>query len=378
VSAAPAYRFVATCGRGLEQAVAGELASLGLEPRATSVGGVAFDGPWIAGLRANWRLRGANRVLIELGACAAPDGDALYAGAVALADREPLASLLPPERTFAIEATTGRSALADTRWIALRVKDAIVDAQRRRHGRRSDVARRDPDVALRVRLHGDVATLLVDTSGEPLDRRGYRVAAAAAPVREQVAAAALLLSEWDGRGPIVDPMCGSGTLLAEAGAIARGLAPQRLRRRWAFERLPVHDAALFEAVRREPIPAPDPEALLFGVDRDPAAVEACRRNLAAAGLGDAATVAIGDAFAFEPPQPPGVLVVNPPYGERLAASADDWRRLGDLLKRRYRGWKAVVLAGGAGFGKQLGLKPARRLPFWNGPIEGRILVLDLW
>lgn len=378
MSAEPTYRFVATCARGLEAVVAAELAALGLEPGATSVGGVAFAGPWSAGLRANWRLRAANRVLIELGACPAPDGDTLYAGAAELAAREPLASLLPPERTFAIEATTSRSAITDTRWIALRVKDAIVDVQRRRCGRRSDVARRDPDVALRVRLHEDRATLLVDTSGEPLDRRGYRVAAAAAPVREQLAAAALLASGWDGRGPVVDPMCGSGTLLAEAGAIARGLAPQRLRGRWAFERLPAHEPALFAAVREEPIPAPDPGVRLFGVDRDPAAVDACRRNLAAAGLDDAATVAQGDAFEFEPPAPPGLLVVNPPYGERLDAGAGDWPRLGDLLKSRYRGWKAVVLAGGAGFGKHLGLKPARRIPFWNGPIEGRILVLDLW
>jgi len=131
-------------------------------------------------------------------------------------------------------------------------------------------------------------------------------------------------------------------------------------------------------VRREPIPAPDPEARLHGVDLDPAAVEACRRNLAAAGLAEGAEISAGDAFDFEPPATPGLLVVNPPYGERLAAGAGDWPRLGDLLKRRYRGWKAVVLAGGAGFGKHLGLKPARRLPFWNGPIEGRILVLDLW
>jgi 23S rRNA G2445 N2-methylase RlmL len=378
VSAEPTYRFVATCARGLEAVVAGELAALGLETGDTSVGGVAFAGPWSAGLRANWRLRAANRVLIELGAWPAPDGDALYAGASSLAAREPLASLLPTERTFAIESTTSRSALADTRWIGLRVKDAIVDVQRQRWGRRSDVARRDPDVALRVRLYDDHATLLVDTSGEPLDRRGYRVATAAAPVREQLAAAALLASGWDGRGPVVDPMCGSGTLLAEAGAIARGLAPQRLRGRWAFERLPAHDPERFEAVKRESIPAPDPEARLFGVDRDPAAVEACRRNLAAAGLAEASTIVVGDAFELAPPATPGLLVVNPPYGERLDAGAGDWPRLGDLLKRRYRGWKAVVLAGGAGFGKHLGLKPARRIPFWNGPIEGRILVLDLW
>ena len=378
MSSGATYRWIATCSRGLEAIVAGELAAAGLSALDTTVGGVAFEGPWIHGLRANWRLRAANRVLIDLGSWPAVDGDALYAGATALVSRPSFEALLDPDRTFAVEATTSRSALRDTRWIAVRVKDAVVDAQRSRHGRRSDVARRDPDLALRVRVHDDRATLLVDTSGEPLDRRGYRVAATAAPVREQLAAAALLVSGWNGRGPVVDPMCGSGTLLAEAGAIARGLPPQRLRHRWAFERLPAHDPTLFEAVRREPFPAPDPEARLFGVDLDAAAVESSRRNLAAAGLAEACTLAVGDAYDFTPPEPAGLVVLNPPYGERLEAGSGDWPRLGDLLKRRYRGWKAVVLAGGAGFGKHLGLKPIRRVPFWNGPIEGRILVLDLW
>ncbi|HEX9801601.1 MAG TPA: RNA methyltransferase [Thermoanaerobaculia bacterium] len=378
MSATPALRWIATCARGLEEIVAAELRAFGAQPTATTTGGVAFTGSTVDGLRANWRLRAANRVLLELGSWLAPDAEALYTGARELAARPERREILAPERTLAVAATASRSALTDTRWIALKVKDAVVDAQRAFAGRRSDVRRHDPDIALRVRLHGDRATLLLDTSGEPLDRRGYRVATSTAPVREQLAAAALLAAGWNGVGPVVDPMCGSGTLLAEAGAIALGLAPNRLRARWAFEHLPGFDAALFARVRVEPFPAPDPEVRLLGVDIDRAAVAACARNLAAAGLASHAEVRAGDAFELEPPETPGLLVVNPPHGARLGAEAEDWRRLGDLLKRRYRGWKAVLLAGGVDLGRPLGLRPSRRIPYWNGPLEGRILVLDLW
>jgi putative N6-adenine-specific DNA methylase len=341
---------------------------------------VRFVGDLTAGLRANWRLRSANRVLLELAAWPAAEDQALYEGARRLvaetiAGSEPL---FHPDRTFAIAATTSRSALRDTRWIALKVKDGIVDAQRERFGRRATVDRADPDLALRVRLHRDRATLTLDTSGEPLDRRGYRVASTSAPVREQLAAAALLASGWAGRGPVVDPMCGSGTFLAEAGAIALGLAPNRLRTHWGFERLPGFDPAAFARVRAEPFAAPDPGIHLFGVDRDPAAAAAARRNLAAAGLGGRAGLVAADAFGFTPPPGPGLVTVNPPYGERLARGPEDWRRLGDLLKRSYRGWQAVVLAGDDDLGKQLGLRPRRRIPFWNGPLEARMLLLDVW
>ena len=377
-SAATPRRWAAICARGLEEILEREARAAGLAVETAEAGGVAFRGTLADGLRANWRLRTANRVLLELASWPAPDDEALYRGARELLAGE-LAGLLGPERTFSVAATSGRSRVRDTRWVALKVKDGLVDGQRARFGERASVDRIDPDLALRVRLFEDRATLLADSSGEPLDRRGYRLETTAAPVREQLAAAAVLASGWDGLGPVVDPMCGSGTLLAEAGAIALGLAPNRLRARWAFERLPGFERAAFERLRAEPFPAPGPAVRLCGRDLDAQAVAAARRNLEAAGLGDRARIDLGDAFAFEPPPGPGLVAVNPPYGERLGAEGDAaWRRLGDLLKQRYRGWKAIVLAGGEGLGKHLGLKPVRRIPVRNGPLEARILVLDLW
>jgi 23S rRNA G2445 N2-methylase RlmL len=379
--------LVATCVLGLEEILEGELRSLGAREIERQRGAVAFAGGWPDCWRANWRLRTANRVLVELASWDARDGPEIAAGARALLSGRAgprlrrggvdAASLFHPDRTFAIQATATASEVRDTRWAALSLKDGLVDGQRDRFGRRSDVDREDPDLHLRLRLHRDRATLLLDTSGEPLDRRGYRAVSGAAPVREQLAAACVLASGWDGRGPVVDPMCGSGTLLVEAAWYALGWAPGRLRRRWAFERLPGYDADAFNALLQEPLLAPGPDVRVYGNDLSAEAVNAARVNLEQANLLDRGALTRGDATAFEPPPEPGLVAINPPHGERLEGGAGRWRALGDLLKTRYKGWKAVVLAG-EDRGKEIGLRPRRRIPVMNGPSEGRILVFDLY
>ncbi len=379
--------IVATCALGLEEILEGELLALGASGVQRQQAAVAFTGTWADVYRANWRLRTANRVLVELGTWHGAEGDALAAGAADLVsgsrswDGLTAKALFAPDRGFSIRATSSRSRQRDTRWVGLKVKDGIVDAQRRCFGRRASVDREHPDQQLRVRLLHDRATLLLDTSGDPLDRRGYRVVPGLAPVREQLAAACVLASGWDGRGPVVDPMCGSGTLLAEAAYWALGLAPGTLRSGWAFERLPGFDASLWRRIRHEPIPAPGSGVRLVGVDHAPAAVRAAEENLTRAGLAEITTLRVEDAYAFEPPAGPGLVVMNPPHGIRLDSgedAEDPWPRIGDLLKGRYKGWNAALLAGGEGRGKTLGLKPRRRIPVKNGPLEARILVLDLY
>lgn len=377
-------RLIATCPLGLEEFVEAELRDLGVVDFRRQKGAVAFPGSWEDVLRANWRLRTANRVLVELASWDGSTAESLAAGAGKLVtgawDWQGLqaAQLFDPRRTLVIRATSAGSKIRDTRWVGLKVKDGIVDAQRRRFGRRSSIDKKNPDLYLRVWLARDRATLLLDTSGEPLDRRGYREKTSEAPVRENLAAACVLASGWQGEGPVVDPMCGSGTLLAEAAAIASGLAPGRLRRRWAFERLPGFDAAQWHRIRKEDLPTPNEEVRLFGIDRSRQAIEAARINLSKAGLSERASLEVGDAYDFEPPGEPGLLVVNPAYGERLQENREQWPRLGDLMKQRYRGWQAVVLAGGEGLGKHIGLRPRRRIPVRNGPLEARILLFDLY
>jgi putative N6-adenine-specific DNA methylase len=379
--------LIATCVLGLEEILEGELRAMGARDLDRQRGAVAFTGDWAECWRANWRLRTANRVLVEVASWEARDGAAIAAGARALAAGRPgprlwrggldAASLFHPDRTFAVQATASASEVRDTRWAAMSLKDGLVDGQRDRWGRRADVDREDPDLHLRLRLHRDRATLLLDTSGEPLDRRGYRAVTTAAPVREQLAAACVLASGWDGRGPVADPMCGSGTLLIEAAWIALGWAPGRLRRHWAFERLPGYDPVAFTAVLQEPLLVPGADIRVYGNDLSAAALAAARANLEQANLLDRAVLTQGEAAAFQPPEGPGLVVVNPPHGERLDTDAGRWRALGDLLKQRYKGWKAAVLTG-EDRGKQIGLRPRRRIPVMNGPIEGRILLFDLY
>jgi len=388
-------RLVATCALGLEEFLEAELRELGADKVRRRRAAVSFAGSWRDVLRANWRLRTANRVLVELADWDGATAETLAEGASRLVasgrswDGLTAAELFDPRRTFAVRATAAASRIKDRRWVALKVKDGLVDAQRQRYGRRATVERKDPDLQLRVRLFKDRATLLLDTSGESLDHRGYRLASGAAPVREQLAAACVLATGWDGTGPVVDPMCGTGTLLAEAAYLALGWAPGRLRESWAFTglpgfgRLPGFDVAAWETIRAEVLPVPGPEVRLFGVDREPTAISAATINLERAGLADRTTLELGDAHDFEPPPGPGLVLVNPAYGERLEEDADQWSRLGDLLKQRYgKGpggpWRAAVLAGGADRGKHVGLKPRRRIPVWNGPLEARILVFDLY
>jgi len=369
-------RLVATCALGLEEFVETELLALGVERVERDRGGVSFDGDWPLVWRSNRWLRTANRVLVELAQWPAPDDEALYRGALDLA-RGRLAEFLHPARSLALQATSTRSQVRDTRWAALRVKDGLVDAQRQRWGRRADVEREAPDLPLRLRLQEDQATLLLDTSGEPLDRRGYRRETVEAPMRETLAAACVLASGWTGEGAVLDPMCGSGTLLAEAGWFALGTAPSVLRERFAFEKLPGFDAQGWARVKAQERPRRETVAL-FGNDRSPSTLEVARRNLRVASLESSATLTCADFGLLEPPAGPGLLLANPPYGERLEAGRAMWRALGDLMKHRFRGWRVAILAGGEGLGKEIGLKPRRRIPVWNGPLEARILLFDLY
>lgn len=383
-------RLSASCGLGLEEILAGELQALGMPGVTADRGAAHFRGGWAEVYRANLWLRTANRVMVELGTWAGHDDVALHAGARNLVRRRgeredglDLAKLFSPSRTLVVDATTTGSRITDTRWAALKTKDGIVDGQRDVHGARSTVDREDADLPLRLRLWRDQATLYLDTSGQPLDHRGYRQKTVQAPVREQLAAAMVLAAGWDGKGPVVDPMCGSGTLLIEAGSWALGRSPQVLRQAFAFERFWGFDKNLWSRLREEKGKPPGGEEAaaglrLYGADRDPGAIAAAGVNLEAAGLDEDAYLKRADGFEWEPPAGPGLVLVNPPYGERLDLTEEMWPRLGDLFKQRYQGYKAVVLAGGEDMGKNIGLKPRRRWPVKNGPLDAKILVFDLY
>lgn len=373
--------FFAACSLGLEPALAEELRGLealgggpafDVEERR---GGVAFRGDRRLGYAANLWLRSAVRVQEEVWHGTATTPDALYAQVREL-DWE---RWLRPAQTLAVAASVRDSQLGDPRFCALRVKDAIVDAQRDRAGKRSDVDPRKPDVPLKLVVQRDRARLYRDWSGASLHKRGWRPIQVKAPLNEATAAGLVLLSDWDRKSPIVDPMCGSGTFVIEAAQIAARRAPG-LGRRFAFEAWIDLDRPLWEEVRDVARGAALPSVgfPLAGADRHPGAIQLAKRGAAEAGVGHLVQFTHASAREWTPPVPPAAVFVNPPFGERLDGGdaeglVDSWRALGNFLHGRCGGATAWVLCGNKALTPHLGLRTSRRIPVRNGAIECRWL-----
>jgi len=372
------HDFFATCAPGLEPLLHEEVGVLGLTRPERQVGGVAFVGTVHDAWRANLWLRTAIRVLLRVARFPARDADALYAGAREVAWEE----FLSPEGTLVVDARSRSSELAHTQFIEQRVKDAVVDRFRDRHGVRPSVDKDDPDLRVNAHLFQDRVTLSVDTSGHSLHRRGWRVHQGRAPLAETTAAAMVLASGWNRRAPLVDPFSGTGTIVIEAGLLAGCRAPGLLRT-FPFERWPGHDAPGFERVQAEareraaPLPA---RLRLVGYDLDQERVEEARANATAAGLGDQVAFEVADARAFAPRSGwNAALVTNPPYGQRLGEEDDLfalYRDFGDALRSRAQGSSLTLLTGDPRLRKSLGFAHAKRTPILNGGIECELVQVE--
>jgi putative N6-adenine-specific DNA methylase len=364
-------RFFATAAKGTEPALRDELRELHLPRVRADRGGVHFEGDLADAARACLWSRVAVRVLLEVGSFEARDGDALYQGTRAL----DWGTWMTPETTLAVRATCRSSRLTHSQFVAQKTKDAVVDALRHRFGARPSVDRDDPDVLLAVHLARDHATLYLDVGGGSLHERGWRARAGAAPLRETLAAAVVRLSGWDRERPLVDPMCGAGTIAIEAAAWSRRMAPGLSRARFGLERWSSHDDALrarLKALREEARAAARREGPpVFASDVDPRSVELARDNARAAGV-DLVVEARG-VRDLAPLEPPGFVVTNPPYGERLAGDAALYDELAQAL-RRMHGHTAAILAGTPAIGRAMRREPDRWWLLHNGPIECRLLV----
>jgi putative N6-adenine-specific DNA methylase len=371
--------FFATSAKGLEEVLAGELRALGVSDVRPGTGGVHFRGSRADGYRACLWLRTANRVLQPLETFACQSAEQLYEGV----RNCPWEELLTPEMTLALDANVRDSALTHSRYVALKGKDAIVDRLRDHYGRRPDIDPAAPDLPVNLHLAGNHCTVSLDLAGEGLHRRGYRLERTVAPLRETLAAGLLLLSGWDGTTPFVDPMCGSGTLPIEAALLATNTAPG-LARSVAFQKWPGFDAHAWQSLRDEAHQLRRPaSAALVGADRDPRALRAADDNASRLPAATASTITWKrTAFAaLPPPVPSGVLLFNPPYGERLKGDESLetlHREIGDTLKQRWTGWTAWLLTGNLDAAKRIGLKATRRIPLWNGPLECRLLKYELY
>ena len=378
------HRYVATVSRGLEGVLADELGALGLRAVRPEVGIVRFEGTLLDGYRACLGSRIASRIVLGIGSVPARDGDALYVGARGL----PWADHVRPDRTIAVRFLGTSPTIRHPHFGALKVKDAICDALRARTGARPSIDRDDPDVGIHAHLRDDRVDLAVDLSGPPLHLRGRDRDGGPAPLRETLAAAMLRLAGWHVHGPagapLLDPMCGSGTILLEAADILLDRAPGLGRTRWGFEGWAGHDPIVWRRVlteARDRVRAPT-GVRIFGADRDPSQVRRAAENVGRAGLEDAIAIRRAQLEDARPPRaarevlPRGLVVTNPPYGVRLGETAEaegTWRTLGDVLRQRFLGWDAWLLAGDPQLAKSLGLRPRARIPVFNGPLEGRVL-----
>jgi 23S rRNA (guanine2445-N2)-methyltransferase / 23S rRNA (guanine2069-N7)-methyltransferase len=370
--------------RGLASLLAQEVRALGAGRVSEHPAGVSLAGTLELALQICLWSRVGNRVLLTLARFPAGDADALYEGVGSIDWREHLS----PSETLAVEASAINASVSHTRFAAQRVKDAVVDQFRARCGQRPSVDPVHPDLRINLHLQGERAILALDLSGESLHRRGYRDRGAAAPLKENLAAAVLMRAQWPAvaraGGPLVDPMCGSGTLLVEGALMAADVAPGLLRRRFGFERWPGHDASLWARLVREAREraARGVEGLppVLGRDADAGAVTLARAAVVRAGLEGRIRIEHRALDGLDLPHgrsgASGLVVVNPPYGERLGDGAklgDLYAHLGTALREEATGWRVAVLTGNPELGHRLGLRAHRVHTFWNGAIECRLL-----
>ena len=384
------------CAAGVEDYLTQEVqALLGLSPGIVlhkQRGGVAVQGTWRDALRLNLHSRLAQRILVQVSRQPYRTEDDLYRAASEVSWED----WFTARHTFKVDITSQHSPLKSLHFAALRVKDAVADRFRDRQGTRPSVNTEAPDVRLFVHLSVDHIWLYLDTSGQPLFKRGWRADKGDAPLKETLAVAMIAATGWRAEAPLYDPCCGSGTIVIEAAQIACGMAPG-LQRGFAFERLlpfALPEWADLQAQARAA--THPPSAPIFGSDVAHRMVDFAQRNAQRAGVAHALQLRGGDGLQRMPPAASGTLLLNPPYGERIDIAgvagtsqqrgretfvtehdADFFAQLASHWKKNYAGWTAWILSPDPQLPSRMRLKAARRVPLWNGPIECRLFRFDM-
>lgn len=372
-------QYFATVARGLESLAAQELEELGAESVEPGFCGVEFKGDRKLLYQVNLWARLPFRILVRLEEFACRDAEDLYQGIQRLSWQD----YLTPDYTLAVDATGKTQRLNHSHFTALQVKNAIVDQQRQQFGARSHIDTQTPDVRINVHLHRDRCVVSLDSSGSSLHRRGYRPAVGAAPLKESLAAALIRLSEWQSDLAFMDPLCGSGTLPLEACLQGLNMAPGLFRQQFGFETWPDFEAPLWQALQAEAkaqqltqLPMP-----IWGSDRNPDVIEQARQNAHKCRIADHIWFEPIDLQDIVPPTDCGILICNPPYGERLGnaqALGGFYRQLGQILKQRFKGWTAFVLSGNKALSQSIGLKSSQRTAINNGSIPCQFLKYELY
>ena len=367
-------RFFAPCPRGLEAVLAAELARLGLADIEAADGGVAFSGPFESTYQTNLESRIASRILWRVGGGEYRNERDVNAIAASI----DWSRYFAPSRTLRVDVAATRSPLKSLEFATLTIKDAVCDRMRADKGIRPSIDKRAPDVRVHAYLTANEATLYLDTSGEPLFKRGYRKGAEDAPLKENLAAGLLAHTSWPADAVLLDPMCGSGTLAIEAAAIAADRAPG-LKRSFGFQKLARYDGPSWQRTRQaalDRVRAAPASPAIHASDASAEAVAKTVAHLREAGLADHVRVERADVLTRPAPASVGTLIANPPYGVRLAELDELVRfypKLGDALKQRFAGWTAFIFTADLRAPKLIGLKASRRVPLYNGALESRLL-----
>ena len=361
------FELIAKTFMGLEPVLAQELTELGANNVQIGRRVVSFTGDQEMMYRANFQLHTAIRILKPIKHFTARSADDVYEAT----KNVDWSQYILPGKTFSVDSVVYSEEFRNSRFVTYKVKDAIVDQFRERSGNRPNISVSNPDVRLHIHISDDDATLSLDSSGESLHRRGYRQESVEAPLNEVLAAGMILMTGWRGETDFIDPMCGSGTLLIEADLIARNMSPGIFRKEFAFEKWPDFDKELFDKIYNDDSRERDFTHHIYGYDVDMKAVNTALLNVRAAGLTKDISVAQQDFKDFKKPAQEAIMVMNPPYGERISTPnlLGTYKMIGERLKREFAGNTAWILSYREECFEQIGLKPSLKIPLYNGSLE---------
>jgi putative N6-adenine-specific DNA methylase len=370
--------YIATTFYGLEQVLSEELLNLKAEDIAIHNRAVSFKGNKNLLYEANLKLRTALRILQPIASFNVSDQQSLYNGAKAVKWE----NFMHAEQSIYIHAISNHPAFNNTMFVSQKVKDAIADYFREITGKRPSIDKFDPDMQIQVHISKDKCTISLDSSGIPLYKRGYRQDTGEAPINEVLAAGIVLLSKWDANKTLVDPMCGSGTILIEAALYALNIAPGKFRKFFAFQRWKDYDEALFNNIKLLAIENEKKRKLkIIGCDHSQKVLFAAIENFEVCGLDDIIELNKKEMQEYTPPDGGGWLISNPPYGERMGLTERIemlYKTIGDTLKKKYSGYEAWIISSNLEALKKIGLSASRKITLYNGPLECKLMRYEIY
>ena len=368
--------FIAKTLHGLEELLANELKTIGAEDVTIQRRMVSFTGNTETLYKANFHTRTATRILMPIYEFKARNEEELYG----LAKKFDWTSVMDLSHKFAVDATVNSEIFTHSHYIALKLKDAVADHFRDRFGRRPFVDPKNPHIQLHIHINDQNCTILLDSSGESLHKRGYKLYQDIAPINEVLAAGLIMLSGWDTKTPFIDPMCGSGTIVIEAALMARGIAPGIFRKSFGFENWLNFEKDTFEKVFNDESYEVDVNPTIIGGDLSNRAIELAISNAKNAGMHKYINMEKRSVFDYDPPQGPGIVITNPPYGERLKKEqiTTFYTQLGDCFKQRYQDYNIWMISGNMDAIKSFGLHQSKTHTLFNGPIECKYQRYDIY